>query len=568
MKKVLYPVVLVSICTLIGCSNSCSDANESSKQQLTIAAEDFTLKSELLGRIPDDSLGFIVWQGSHPAYQRVLNSPWAESASLTSLLPDSNPQLTQVFDVLAAADLDPRDLNVMAQIFAEAVLFSYRAGDAQVQHGLLFKPETQTASKVIGSLTEAVEKSSYASSKVEVAGKQGVKILLPQQAKNPPIGNVATVERELFAVAHDDIAILALSEAAIQRVVEKTTPSAPKVIESADFKQVMQPLPSSADRFVTGYFDVAGLVTPKAENAADVQQSFPLRAVGLSNSMSELPQMDLIALPSDASKAAAFFTASSATLESAKFRGLLPGKPLLFLGVDGAMLQQLKLSLAARFGGAGSDLDQRLAFLSSLSRFAIAAKVAPVGQSILPIPELLFLLETSEPSKTKDAIKRLVSMGLKNSPMTASLQWTEKTLVDGSTIESMMSPLGIGLSLAEKDNLVFVTSSEPLAQAILAGGGEANFQSSLPPRISELYSEENNLSEFYLDFVEVGTLLQNMGGVLALYAPQDKNAQQLLEAEKIAKLKKMGLLSARVRYRDGLVSLRTLNSLPTEKGST
>lgn len=569
MKKNLFLALLIAVTSFLGCSKGCGESSSSAPEQVRISTEDFSFETGLLGRIPNESLGFVVWQGAHPAYQRMLASPWAESASLSSMLPDSNPELTQLFDVLAAANLDPRDLKVMSQVFAEAVLFSYRGENQQLEHGMVFRPESQSAAKVIESLTEALKESKYESSATEVAGLSGLKVLLPRAKKNPPVGNITQRDRELFAVAHGELAVFALSEDPIKRIVQKETVAAPQIVESEAFTQVMKPLPDSSQRFVTGFYNTAALFAAEGAEAAN---PFPLEAIGIGNSMSEFPQMDVIALPRDKSQAEAFFASPTDFQGSVgeEFRGFLPSSPLLYLNVDGALLQQLKTAASEKFvgkqaGNAQGKIVEQLSFLSFLSRIAVSANVAPVGQSILPIPEFLLLLETTEPEKTKTQFKELVSMGLKNSPMTAALQWSAKTLEDGTQIESMMSPIGIGLTLASKDALVFVSTSEALARAILSGGAERNFQNSLAENIANLYANERNLSEFYLDFSELAGLLQNMGGVLALYAPQDKNAQQLLEAEKLAGLKKMGLLSARMRYEDGLLSLRTMNATPPEK---
>ncbi len=560
MKRILYFALITSSCFyLAACGKSCEEKATSNAPTIALGTSDdtFTLESDLLTRVPDESFAFFVWQGAHPAYARLLDSPWSESSSLFSLLPSSQTELTQIIELLAAAGFDPRDPKVMAKIFAEAVFFVYRGEKPEPEFGVVFKPEGQVPAAILTKIAEATKDTSYLTEEIVIAGDTGLSITVSKGEKTSPVpvGNKPEVDRKIFAIAQGDMGIIALSKKTIERVMEKEELRQPAIVKTAEFQKLTKPLPGATDRFVTGYVDIASFYGSGEDGA----ETSPLRALSLSSSMTDAPQMDIFLLLNDNELAKAFVPTDDVSRGDA-IRAVVPSNPLFFLDVDGAALKKVKSSLVSKYGATDTEVTSNLAFIDSISRFGLAAKVAPVGQSILPIPELLFLFDSSEPEAAISQLKELVSSGLKNTPMTAGLQWSEKDVGEGKTLNTIMSPLGFGIFLASKDSLVFAASTEAAAKAVLGGTSVGAFEKSVPSKVNSLFALGSTLSSFHVDFSELSSLLGNMGGVLAMYAPQDKNAQKMLAPENVASLKKMGLLSGSLRFENDLLALKAFYS--------
>ena len=109
--------------------------------------------------------------------------------------------------------------------------------------------------------------------------------------------------------------------------------------------------------------------------------------------------------------------------------------PVLVLSVDGQMLKRIR-DLAVSAGPAAKAIGPQLAFLDQVKRLGLVATVAPLGsgQSMLPLPDAMFLFETSDPQGAKQGLEDIVSGLLASNPNLPRSPWTEKDAGGGQKI--------------------------------------------------------------------------------------------------------------------------------------
>ena len=80
--------------TLIFASLSVISCHKDAKQKVEVrkTSETLGLENTLLTRIPSDAVGFLQWDSSHPAYKKLLASPWSGNQELLKLAFESSSQ--------------------------------------------------------------------------------------------------------------------------------------------------------------------------------------------------------------------------------------------------------------------------------------------------------------------------------------------------------------------------------------------------------------------------------------------------------------------------------------------
>ena len=507
------------------------------------------LSSDLLKKVPEEACGFFVWKGSHDAYKRLMESPWSGSGDFASMIQDSSGEVGKAAKLLTAVGLDPNDKETWRNMFSEAVFFALppKAESPEPSIGVVFRSQGIEIADKLAAIKEELKKSGTKVEDISIEGVGGVKFEVEQQAGEQKLQHV-------YFLVNDGLGVFGSKEEAIAQVLKKKSEALPSIVTASKFERTTFGLPAEKNRFAIGYFDLEQLfASPAADTAA---KETPLKAASMALSMGDTPQTDVRMLYEDTADgenwAASLKPSSSAALVPS-----VPKQPLLFLSFDGQTLKKVKELAAAKAKDQNPQLLSQLSFVDSLQRVGIAARVAPVGQSILPIPDLLFLMQTSEPAAAEQQLKSLISGAMQGSPMTASMQWTEKELEDGKKMQALMSPMGFGVFLASTDSLVLAASTEAQLRSILAGSENGLFQKALSPGAVDVFSEQPNIGSLYLNFEQVGAFMENMGGLLAMYAPQDKNAQSMLEAENIKAIKKMGTMIGSVTIDKGVIGIKS-----------
>ena len=65
------------------------------------------------------------------------------------------------------------------------------------------------------------------------------------------------------------------------------------------------------------------------------------------------------------------------------------------------------------------------------------------------------------------------------------------------------------------------------------------------------------LGSIYLNFNEVGSLMENVGGLVSMYAPQSDEAKKLTSPEQIAEIRKLGVMVGSVSVGEEVIELKS-----------
>ena len=119
----------------------------------------------------------------------------------------------------------------------------------------------------------------------------------------------------------------------------------------------------------------------------------------------------------------------------------------------------------------------------------------------------------------------------------------------------MLSPLGFGFFLAEKKNLLLVSSNESQLKEILEEDNNLTKTSSI--RFQEVFKNRDTISAFYIDFKELGLQFESVKGLLEMYLKsENKDFKSPFTQDKIQALKRLGRFVSYLKRTDEDIILR------------
>lgn len=556
-RSTLLLVVSIVACFLfVACNRKGGETNKGTKEAVQVTADE--LASTLVSRIPKDSFGFALVDTHHPAFEKLEASQWGSGEQVLSNIEPQDAEAKKIMAAVSRAGLDLRDKEVRKKAFGQIVLFlapSMRAEQSGFparfpEFGLLFKSQMNLSEKTAQLKAELV-KEGLALRDISVPEGVGFVFSEKPDQKWP--------ERVVFA-ATEELGIFCSNEQLALSVLDNKSEELPAIVASDRYKRATTGFPSQEARFSIGYFDLDRLVNAENDGLGNEQfkkfftESIALDALSFSAAMEQAPVKEVRLLPTPAKGGAPTVFSSAAASTTSKILPAVYGRPLLFFSVDGSTANSIKdLLLKAE---EQKTLAEDLSFLQAISRLGIVVRVAPVGQSFLPLPDVAVIADTKDSVRVAKEVEGIVNKVVQNSALPGN--WTEK-LLDGKTkVRSMVNPLGIGIFIAAKDNLLIVASSEiQMKNALAEQRDQKGFINDLPSLANPVF-EQATVDNFYLNFEELASLLENMGGLLTMYAPQNNSSAKFLNPANIQALRKEGILvSYLVREADGMLVLKS-----------
>ncbi|MFN8388705.1 MAG: hypothetical protein U0136_00270 [Bdellovibrionota bacterium] len=561
---VLSGLLLGASCLTIGCSK---DEKKAAEQQSGISpvksAKEIDLSKSLVSYLPDQTVGFFLWEGKHPAYKKLMDSPWASGQNdISKVLNESNPELDQLKDLLKKVGIDANDKETWRALFSEAAVFATGgpSADKAAALGVVFRadPSAKLSDKMTALRNALKQDAQVETADLKVSKGSGFSL----KKKDAEPGSLDKV----YVGWNQDTGVVGSSEWVVDNSLSAPGGKVPALVGSDQFAKAAKGLPQDEDRFATGYVDVAKLLEVAAKispsSSAVPPNEVPVKAVSFAMAMDEAPQSSLRMIydPADKSKnqwLGALNASSSSSLLQA-----MPNKPLVFLSLDGQTLKKAKEIGLQSAGPAGKAYASQLAFLDNIKRVGLAARPAAPGKSMIPMPDILLVLESSGAASTESQLKQILG-GVAQGMGMPGMQWSEKQIA-GVPVKSMVSPFGVGIFLASNKDLVIVSSSEAQMQGALSGSTTGTFAAGMPARVEQVFAKEQTLGNIYVNFEEVGTMMESMGGMLAMYAPPNGDANKLLEAKNIESIKKMGTVVGSVKLEDGAIGVDSYYQQPAK----
>lgn len=546
---------LLLILALI-CSVSCKkkEKGEPGGGVLEKRAEEAALSGTVVGRLPADALGFVYIDTRHPAYQKLSASPWGTSDIFFSSLGAQEGKTKKLFDAAARAGLDVRNKDARTQLFKQIALFLVpEAGqpDVGAAFGAVFLADGVNLSEKIPLLTSELGKEGFTVGKMDLARGVGIVVTV----NGGQAGNVPPAMSRIYFAAKDQFGVFCNSEAGVKKVLETDGSRLPEIVKSDKYKQAVQGLPPQNVRYALGFVDVSGAVNTVQD--ADEQKSFKkafyekvgLDAVAVGSAMDETPSQLVRFLPAPSVQGKETIFSKINVSSTANLLPAVYGTPLLFISIDGATVSNIVKEAVPVQAQAQAP---QLALLDSIKRIGLAVRIAPLGRSFLPLPDMMVLLDTAKPEEVKKQLEMLVNTAAGNSPVPPG-EWREKT-IDGLKVRSLTSPLGLGVSLASKGNLVAMSSTELDMKTALAGGNAQPF--AVPAADSEKVFKAETAFNLFVDFEGLATLVDNLGGVLTIYAPEASNSAKPFQQASIDAMRKAGMLFARAeKENNGVINV-------------
>jgi hypothetical protein len=530
------------------------------------AAQQVNFSNTLVGALPDQTVAFFLWQGDSPAYKKLMESPWGGGQSdMAKVLQDANKDVDEMKDLLKQAGLDPENKETWRSLFNEAAFFASAgpSADKAAAIGVVFHSASalnlpDRMSKIEAGLKQ---KSDVSVQDLKLAHGNGFILEKKAAAKTTDGGP----EKMYFGWSGDNGAV-GTSEWVLDSVLAPDDGKLPAVVSSPQFAAAAKGLPEDSARFATAFVDVDKLIEVAAKISPDggtdakkfQAENFPVKAATFSMAMTDTPQTSLRLTYDPADKSRNAWLKALNTSTSASLLPALPSKPLLFLSLDGQTLRQLEELALASAGPAGQAYKPQLAFLNNVKRVGLAARPAAPGQSMLPVPELVLVFESDDAAGTAGQLKQILGT-LAQGAGVPGMQWAQKQ-INNVPVQVMNTPLNMGVYLATSKDLVVLSSSETQMTAALGGGGA--FAAGLPERAEQVFANEQSLGNLYVNFEEVGSMMESMGGMLSMYAPPNGEANKLLQAENIESIKKMGTVVGSVKVEDGAIGIDSFYQQP------
>ena len=552
LKNICSPlfIVTVSLAIIISC-----------KGKPTSVEQADGLSKTLIGYLPANTLAFHYWDFSLPGYQKYKSSNWYNSASSSSLVQSlqlpGNDSFSSVVDILKKNGVSLEDKGLIEEVFAEGALYllarSATDNTVEVEYGAVTKAKNAAQlSNIIKSVKTFADQQQLQPLDLSIPGGSGFSLVLKD--KYDPKQTV-----EVFVGQKNDIAAITSKKETLISILSTSKPASPAITNTDKYRQAVANIPGFDKLYGFGYADVEQLssalsaiaqINPDAVKTLKAQ---PLSSLVYASAMEETPYSDaLVSFKPDAGpNTLVRQLKQSSVADLTNSYGHIPS---LMLSVDGQSLYNL-LSLAAQMSEDQSVPLESFAAFKDISRLSILAKVTAPGQSFLPVPELLLAAASNKADDLQTMVKAVATPLLSFASPKAS--WQTKQ-IGGTTVSYVTTPLNIGVFMAVAKGHLFVTSSEQQLTTLLTGNAkqDTTLGAKLPAKAQGVLALQQSTLNFYLDFSDLVSFMQNMQGMLAA-ASQNDTLNKALEPKQLELLRSLGKLTASVSVQENAIRFQT-----------
>ena len=558
-------VLSAALCAPFASCNRAEKAAEVVAKKAAVVVSDsdpLALNATLADRLPASTAAFYLLRLSHPAFQRLQGSAWRSGSlfDFGNIQPGSAEAKvsgSKVFLALKEAGFELANEPTWRSTLAEVAVFATlptpgQAPQPQPGFGALVSPQSGTDFNVkFAALREAMKKQQLPVTDEQFGTGTGFSTTIRPE----DIGGTGGESLPLFVGWTGDLGVLTTQKDLVPAALTAAPGSAP-ILKSAAMKQAAAQFGASTDRYGVGYVDVAAALPVLQQLQPNMKSGeIPLKAAALESAMAETPRSSLsfIVDPKTADQRELFADLGSPT--SPAILGSVPDSPMLFLSVEGSLLRHVQ---RVAQGPTPPTPGDPLSLLGDVKRIALSGRIAPVGQSFLPIPDMVIAIETASPQKTIDTLVALAGASLSAGGPGGMIAQDKE--IGGVKTKSFMSPLGFAVNFAATDKLALISSSDaPLASAIQGSkSGASAFASALPAQGKTALADGKSVANFYVNFPQIGSFMESMGGMMSMFGGQQGQAgPSLTDPESIAAIKKKGLLLGSVTYESDTLNVKS-----------
>lgn len=560
---------------LVALGQGCKSKSEGGGGAPVSTAPISDLSSTVIGFTPETTLGFFQWDMTSPAYKKLAASPWGSGNDLFSSLDMQTPELEKVQEILKRVGIDPKNHKQFEELFSTGVVYAAPGIDNQNDIGItaLIKSSTGGLADKMPNVKREFSTAGIAVQDLTVA--DGAGFSFDSAAFNSTAANsVATsgttnpaAAHKIFVAWNKQSTAVGSNESLVRAALASKGGATPKLAATPEFGSATKGLPVATSRFGLAFVSLNDLM--KAANALDPSTppgsaagDLPVKAIAAAFAMEDAPQTEFrVVCKTENDKQREWFAALNSSTSSSLLPAV-PTNPLLFLSIDGTTIKRFKEMYAKSLGTVDPETQSLLAALDHIKRIGISARVAPIGQSFLPVPDIMIMAETDNAAATQKSIVDAASLALAVSGMPGGADWQD-TKVNETPVKAYRSPMGFGVFLAAEKGLVIAASTEPQLKSSLdiISGKTPGLSGSLSARASGVLNKGEDLANVYFNFEQIAAMLESLKSTIAMFAPpgspEGAQAQSFLEPARIESLKKMGSLIGSVTVQNELISVKS-----------
>lgn len=530
--------------------------------------QELNFSGTLVEHLPSETLGFAFVNFSKESYQKLSTSVWRVEWIEKFLDALSKMSMSEEMST-ARRILEKLDLKVTKEEFTGIALY---LASSKIQEpsivssianaGLIF--EVKTPEYLEKLLSIAKEELPLANIQLEdlklKESGNGIKISIPSKG-------ITKGFEVLYFAKNANLGAIALSEEALNMLLDSQS-TRPAILDTERFKSASREM-SNDEVISLGYLDLHEMVQEDSANlateAAKHSELFDLKNLSsflISFSFRDTPSY-FFRLNVENSWGQLF-----SILKNSDFSDLysmVSRDSVLSLAVDGSIFKgiQLLLEKSGELGVAQEVVSEKLKILTAIDKIIFTERAAPLGQSILPVPDLFFAVKSKDTAlllaQTKLGMQQLMNRAGASS--NAEQAWSQKE-ISGVNVEYLLSPIGIGGFLAVKDDYLFIASNEAQIKDALNGyiDKSKDFTELLKNSPEGQVFSEANLSTFYLNYPLLYAQLDSLKGLASTFS--GGATSQFMSQESLEKLKKKGLFVSNLRIGERELSSSAGYKLP------
>lgn len=470
--------------------------------------------------LPKDVAGFFNIDLQGAAFQRLLESKWgksylAKTSSLTSQMPD-------LASVMSEAGMDMSKPEELKKHLSQALVFFTTSETGTEGHGgLIIKSDSEAKTReLFQALKASAEKRSASSANTE----DGFTLVMtvPQSAVSAGNGPQQVKKINMKGRVVGDKIIIADDEDLLKKFTNTT-----EKFESVELAETAEM--AGQNSIGLGFVDFKRLKAA-SKNTTD---TLPVKNGIISAQMSDHPTVQIKVAKENSSAAATTSTTSNVILSS------IPSDPLFYSVLELGALRELALESSTKAQEAMNDTQ--LSFLKSIGQIGLGAMVSKEAQAMIPIPELIVAVQTSDANGLIDRLLKSASGAVKGYGLPGT---TSDKQIAGKAVKMLQGAMGVNLYAIDLGGVVVAATTEQLIQgAIERSINQGTISNLSATNISELTKPK--VAKFYLSFPELAKLLKSAQSMAAMAngAPgQDNTMASALNDENLKSLQELGSL--------------------------
>lgn len=497
-----------------------STANEALGKLASPSEVSSVSSTPLYASLPKEVAAFFSLDLQGAAFERLLTSKWgksylAKTSSLTTQMPD-------LAAIMSEAGMDMTKPEELKKQLSQALVFLATPETGSTgQGGLILKSESEAKTQsLFTALTAAANK--RAGSNPSAPGEFNLVVTVPQTAISADGGPQQIKKVTMTGKLVGDRIIISDNAELLKKLANVTEKFASAELTEAAAN-------AGSNSVGIGFIDFQKLKSL----SKDSSEPLPVKNGVISAQMSDHPTVQ-IKLAKEKTSVAAPTSATTKVLLSS-----IPNDPLLYTVIEAGALRELALESSTKAQEAMNDTQ--FAFVKSIGQVGLGAKVAADAQAMMPIPELIVSIQTSDTKGLMDTILNSASGAVKGYGLPGNT--TDKQIA-GKTVKVLQGAMGVNLYAADLGGVVVAATTEQLIQgAIERSAGQSAASNLSAANTSEL--TKPGVAKLYLSFPELAKLLKSAQSMAAMAggAPGQENTMaSALSDENLKSLEDLGSL--------------------------